>query len=382
MASPGLRADISPTDFAEALLPFADSAQKCTLFIYDETHKTADAKVDVPLIYDAHAFLEVMHRISPKFAFRRSTVRDGYMVLIRQVGPKWKMDESKYDEWAEVHTNRTMNISRVVLQATQEKRRKPAWAARLPWMTGKCEAADKEIQQEYIYGFDNATKLPFRAPAGKPNKKEFGSWAEDQGTKVKASALAEWSDGDTKPIAGITVGDLADEFPIESIFKQRDTRLVASNIDLGTTKGVKNKSSAIALKRPASAIVRRRPASATAGNKSEGSVKCPDTADGPSETEEVDDEAEVEVEATSEGNAYTEDDDEAQTEGKQAETIEVPAAKRRKELTLTGVQAKQPAAAPAAAAASAAASFRRLFNLRPFKVCPDKSGVVCCVLID
>ena len=122
MASPGLRADISPTDFAEALLPLADSAQKCTLFIYDETHKTADAKVDVPLIYDAHAFLEVMHRISPKFAFRRSTVRDGYMVLIRQVGPKWKMDESKYDEWAEVHTNRTMNISRVVSQATQEKR--------------------------------------------------------------------------------------------------------------------------------------------------------------------------------------------------------------------------------------------------------------------
>ena len=43
-------------------------------------------------------------------------------------------------------------------------------------------------------------------------------------------------------------------------------------------------------------------------------------------------------------------------EGEQADTIQVPAAKRRKGLTLRGVQAKRPAAALAAAAAPAAAS--------------------------
>jgi hypothetical protein len=205
--APRARADISPADFAEILLPFARQAKRCTLLTYDETPKTVDAKVDIPLIKQSHEYLELLHRMPPKLTFKRSTIRDGLMMLLRKVAATWKMDEAKYEPWVEVHTNRTMNLCRIVTQATQEKRSPPAWANELPWV------ADRTVDKEHpvkFHGLDVATKLPFRADPSKPEKKELGTWAEEQDESSTASAMAVWSDGETRAIASVTVGDLAE----------------------------------------------------------------------------------------------------------------------------------------------------------------------------
>jgi len=171
--------------------------------------------------------LAALHGLQENLVFKKTTVEEALDLILEKHGKSWgRMTETERIDWKETLTRRLRNLCRAVSQG-ECKTRNATWVKALPWhaangteepgIAAKPEAANLETTpppqkrsrmspttagDEFKFGFDNEVMLPYRTQ---------GNGTPETGLPLTADAavqdgwlVAEWPDGMTAPIEGMT----------------------------------------------------------------------------------------------------------------------------------------------------------------------------------
>jgi len=198
----------------------------------DESKRLTDAKLvhGQHGVEGHHSLLAALNGLQENLVFKKSTVEEAMDLIFEKHGKSFgRMTEGERADWKETLTRRLRNLCRAVSQGDC-KSRNAAWVKALPWhaasgtdheepgVAAKPQAAVLETTpppqkrsrisckttagDEFKFGFDNEVMLPYRTR---------GNGTPETGLPLTADAavqdgwlVAEWPDGMTAPIEGMT----------------------------------------------------------------------------------------------------------------------------------------------------------------------------------
>jgi hypothetical protein len=199
------RAELTPAKWAELMDPFAKAGK--VILTYDEAEKVSDTKVLPPLIKKAAPLLQALREYDEKLSFTRSTVKAGFSLVFEKYSEEWKLHQSNAKQWCDAHTNRTLNICRVVSQALLPGRKRPEWAVSIFGPSTNTSGTEDE---PYVYGYDVELRQAFRVlKASKKQQREHSTSLRDpDGGQPTDPVEAVFADGSVHSIPQLCVKDL------------------------------------------------------------------------------------------------------------------------------------------------------------------------------